>query len=411
MDVERPLRPVWEHDALDRARRALAEHDEQVLATQIAVSEIPAPTGEEGPRALWIAARFRALGLRDVRIDEAGNVIGRRAGTADGPPVVVCAHLDTVFPRDTDVRVARDGSRLHGPGIGDNGRGLAALLALAGAIDGRSLRTHSPIDFVATTGEEGAGDLRGAKYLFSNGAAQARAAIAIDGAGDERIVHRALGSRRYRVAFRGVGGHSWTAFGVANPVHAAAITAAKLARIVLPSEPRTTLSVSRVGGGMAVNAIPEDGWLEVDLRSLSAQLLAKLEREIRAAAQAAELEENERRVRSSAPLTMAFTTIGDRPSGETAADHPLVALAVEATRLIRREPELATASTDANVPISHGIPAIAIGAGGRGGDAHTVSEWFDNTDGALGIARALAIVVGAAGIAAGESGREVTRVE
>jgi acetylornithine deacetylase/succinyl-diaminopimelate desuccinylase-like protein len=272
-------------------------------------------------------------------------------------------------------------------------------VALAGAIDGRALRTRSPIEFVATTGEEGAGDLHGAKYLFSNGASQARAAIAIDGAGDERIVHRALGSRRYRIAFRGTGGHSWTAFGVANPVHAAAITVAKLARIVLPAEPRTTLSVSRVGGGMAVNAIPEDGWLEVDLRSLSAQLLERLEREIRAAAHAAELEENERRVRSSAPLTMSLTTIGDRPSGETPVDHPLVALAVEATRLIEREPELATASTDANVPISQGIPAIAIGAGGRGGDAHTVGEWFDNTDGALGIARALGIVVGAAGIA------------
>ncbi|HJU66042.1 MAG TPA: M20/M25/M40 family metallo-hydrolase [Gemmatimonadaceae bacterium] len=398
MDVERTLRPVWEHEALDRARRELAQHDEQVVATQIAVTEIPAPTGEEGARAQWVAARFRALGLRDVRIDEAGNVIGRRPGTADEPPVVVCAHLDTVFPREIDVRVAREGPRLHGPGIGDNGRGLAALLALAGAIDGRALRTRAPIDFVATTGEEGAGDLRGAKYLFSNGASQARAAIAIDGAGDERIVHRALGSRRYRITFRGVGGHSWTSFGVANPVHAAAITAARLARIVLPAEPRTTLSVSRVGGGMAVNAIPEDGWLEVDLRSLSAQLLAKLEREIRGAARAAELEENERRVRSSAPLSMSFTTIGDRPSGETSADHPLVALALEATRLIHREPELATASTDANVPISQGIPAIAIGAGGRGGDAHTAGEWFDNTDGSLGIARALGIVVGAAGI-------------
>lgn len=387
---------VWRNPALVRARRELRAHDGAILATQIAVSEIAAPTGDERERGEWVAHRLRGAGLQDVRTDAEGNVIGRRPGTADRPPVVVCAHLDTVFPRGTALQVRRLGSRLEGPGIGDNGRGLAAMLAFAELIDGQRLRTRAPVDFVATTGEEGNGDLRGAKCLFAGPAREAGAAIAIDGAGDERIVHRALGSRRFRIVFRGVGGHSWTAWGLPNAVHAAAVAAAKLARLSIPAEPRTTLTVGRIGGGIAVNAIPEEGWLEVDLRSTSAAMLHRLEVEVRAAAQAAEQEENDRRAAGTPPLACVVARIGDRPGGETPADHPLVALAVDATRLVGREPELATASTDANVPISRGIPAIAIGAGGRGGDAHTAAEWFDNTDGPAGLARALAIVVGAA---------------
>jgi acetylornithine deacetylase/succinyl-diaminopimelate desuccinylase-like protein len=396
MDTHSPLRALWHSELLYRARQQLALGDEAIVRTQIAVSEIAAPTGEEGARGAWIAERFRALKLVDVRTDAAGNVIGRRAGTTAGAPVVICAHLDTVFPRDTHVRVQRMGCRLAGPGIGDNGRGLAAMLALAEVIDGRRLRTVAPVEFIATTGEEGTGDLRGAKHAFA--AADVKAAIALDGAGDERIVHRALGSRRYRIAYRGTGGHSWTAYGVPNAVHGAAIAAAKLARVPLPTAPRTTLSVGRIGGGISVNAIPDDGWLEVDVRSLSSYAIELVEREIEHAARVACHEENERRARGTAPLTYTITRIGDRPGGETAASHPLVVMAMEATRLVGREPELAVASTDANVPISRGIPAIAIGAGGRGGDAHTAAEWFDNTDGRLGIARALGVVVGAAGV-------------
>ncbi len=399
MDVHAPIRIVWHSEPLYRARRELADRDDAIVRSQIAVSEIAAPTGEERERGAWMSDRFRALGLREVRCDAAGNVFGRRAGAEDEPPVVICAHLDTVFPRGVTVRVQRDGPRLLGPGIGDNGRGLAAMLALAETIDGRRLRTRAPVDFVATTGEEGAGDLRGAKMLFAALADGAQAAIALDGAGDERIVHRALGSRRYRVEFNGAGGHSWTAYGVPNAVHAAAITAAKLARLPRPSEPRTTRSVGRIGGGISVNAIPDQGWLEIDLRSTSSALLDRYDREIRAAARAAAQEENDRRARGAPPLLTRIELIGDRPSGETPAEHPLVVLAMEATRLIGREPELATASTDSNVPISRGIPAIAIGAGGRGGDAHTPTEWFDNTDGRLGLARALGVVVGAAGLA------------
>lgn len=390
---------MWNDRALRLTRDRLVANDPATIDTQIAVSEIAAPTGHEGARGVWMAERFRAAGLADVRIDEAGNVIGRRPGSAESDaPVVIMAHLDTVFPAGTALCVRREGPRLIGPGIGDNGRGLAALVALANAIDGRRLRTRAPVDFVATVGEEGAGDLRGAKHVFAGSAVNARAAIALDGAGDERIVQCALGSRRYRIAYHGAGGHSWTAYGIANPLHAAAVAAAKLARIVLPGEPRTTLSVTRMGGGMSINAIPDDAWLEADLRSTSTAVLRRLDREIHTAARAAEAEENDRRARGSEPLSMSVTVIGDRPNGETPADHPLVRLARDATRAIGHDPELAIASTDANVPISQGIPAIAIGAGGRGGEAHTASEWFENAAGHLGIARALAIVVGIAGL-------------
>lgn len=393
------LRALWDAPPVANARAALAARDAETLDAQIAVSEIAAPTGEESERGAWVAERFRALGLAGVRRDSVGNITGVRPGAEDVAPVVICAHLDTVFPREVPLRVQREGSRLIGPGIGDNGRGLSAMLALAGAIDGTSLRTRAPVVFAATTGEEGSGDLRGAKELFATAMSGATAAVALDGAGDERIVHRALGSRRFRIHFRGAGGHSWTAFGVPNAVHAAAVTGAMLARTALPSLPRTTLSVGRIGGGISVNAIPDDAWLEIDLRSTSESALRTYEGEIRAAAHAALHEENLRGARGAPALTLAITVIGDRPSGETDSSLPLVSAAIEATRLIGRDPELATASTDANVPISRGIPAIAIGAGGRGGEAHTVAEWFENSAGHLGIVRALAIVTAVAGLA------------
>jgi acetylornithine deacetylase/succinyl-diaminopimelate desuccinylase-like protein len=408
--TDRPFVELWQSEALDEARRALATLDDEIVRHQIAITRIPAPSGEEDERARWMAERFRELGLANVRIDAAGNVIGRRpgeSGESGGPgddvverrPVVICSHLDTVFPRGTKLEVHRSGPRLRGPGIGDNSRGLAVMLALARVIDGRALRTRAPVDFVCTTGEEGAGNLRGAKTLFAGAARDALAAIALDGAGDERIVHRALGSYRYRVEFRGRGGHSWTSYGVPNPVHAAAIAAARIARLPIPIEPRTTLSVVRTGGGLSLNSIPDNAWIEVDLRSVSHAMLEHHDRTLREIVRVATLDENSRRTRGTPPLASEVVLIGDRPSGETPADHPLVEIALEATRLIGRAPELATASTDSNVPISRRIPAIAIGAGGRGGDAHTEGEWFDNTDAQAGVARALGIIVGAAGLA------------
>src|SRR6185369_5026096 len=269
--------------------------------------------GEEGERGAWIARRFRDCGLSDAHVDGAGNVIARREGTYDAKPVVVCAHLDTVFPRDTNLAIRREGPRLVGPGINDNGRGLAVMLALASEIDGVRLRPQCPIEFVATTGEEGIGDLRGAKHYFAGRGREARAAIAIDGAGDERIIHRALGSRRFRISFAGPGGHSWAAFGVANAVHAAADAAARLAALPLPASPRTTLSVGRIGGGLSVNSIPDSAWLEIDLRSTSANHLDDFERTIRRIAQIAADEENAKRSLGTRALTIGIESIGSRP--------------------------------------------------------------------------------------------------
>ena len=392
-------RTLRTHRALASAHARIAARDSATIRTQVAVSQIAAPTGDERERGEWVATRLRSLGLRDARIDRAGNVVAMRPGLEDLAPVLVCAHLDTVFAREVQLTFRRNGDRVTGPGIGDNGRGLAAMLAIAEEVDGRLVRTRRPIVFAATTGEEGAGDLRGAKYLFSALDEQPAAAIALDGAGDERIVHKALGSRRYHIAYRGPGGHSWAAFGVPNAVHAAASAAAMLASLPLPRSPRTTLSVSRIGGGTSINSIPEEGWLEVDLRSTSVSVLDRFDREIRIIVRAAAQQENARRATATPPLSHDVMVIGDRPSGELSADHPLVVSAMEATQLIDREPELAAASTDANVPIAMGIPAIAIGAGGRGGDAHTPGEWYDNIEGPLGIARAMTILATAAELA------------
>jgi tripeptide aminopeptidase len=385
--------------ALAAARERLAAHDDDLLRAQVAVAQVAAPTGDESRRASWMRQRFAAFGLASVRVDDAGNVIGRRSGRRDAPPVAVCAHLDTVFPLETPLAVRREGERYVGPGITDNGRGLAVMLALAAAIDGREFAPDRPVEFVGTTGEEGNGDLRGVKHYFAHADPRPVAMIALDGAGDQRITHRALGARRYRVTFDGPGGHSWAAFGAPNAIHAAAGATARLAAIPLPTAPRATLSVGRIGGGLSVNSIPDHAWLEVDLRSAGGSALDRLEREVHRAVSAAVEDENARRARHTGALRCEVVRIGDRPGGETPAEHPLVEAAAALTRLSGCEPELAIASTDANVPIGLGIPAIAIGGGGRGGDTHSVMEWFENADGTRGVSRALAIVMAAAGAA------------
>jgi tripeptide aminopeptidase len=378
-------------------RRWLSQLDADTIDAQIRVAEIAAPTGQEQRRAAWVADRFRDAGL-EPRLDEAGNVIARAPGAYAGEPVVVCAHLDTVFPAETPLAVRREGTRLVGPGICDNGRGLAVMLTLARVIRRRAVLQRA-VEFVATTGEEGAGDLRGAKHYFAL-PARPYAVIALDGAGDERIVNTALASRRFRVTYRGPGGHSWAAYGVANPVHAAARAAARIADLRVRGAGRTTLSVSRIGGGMAVNAIPEDAWFEIDVRSTARDVIHRVDRELRAIARAACVSENEARVSGTPPLEMTVEQIGDRPGGETAASSALVTAAIEATRIAGRTPELATASTDANAAMGVGTPAIAIGGGGHGGDAHSTREWFDTADASAGVERALTIVATMARLAA-----------
>lgn len=364
---------------------------------QVALAEIPAPTGGEEVRARWVRDAFRRIGL-EATIDGAGNVLAPRAGEIDEPPVVLCAHIDTVFERTTPHQVRCDREVITGPGIGDNARGLAGMLAIADALSRTQVRTRRPLLFAATTGEEGAGDLRGARHLFATAGSGAAAAIALDGAGDERVVTHALGIRRFRVVFAGPGGHSWASYGVANALHAAASFAADVAAIRLPAAPRSALTVSRMGGGTAINAIPDTGWLEIDVRSVAAGELDRLERAIRLEARRAADVENARRRPGSPVLRVEVSVIGDRPGGGGVSEGFIAEAAFDATRLIGRAPEGAIASTDANIPISLGIPAVALGAGGRGGDTHTTHEWFENRDGALGLARAMTLLVGVAGL-------------
>jgi acetylornithine deacetylase/succinyl-diaminopimelate desuccinylase-like protein len=381
------------HERIRAARHHIERADEVTLARQAALSAIPAPTGAEGARAARVAELFREAGLRDVAVDDVGNVTAW-TGERGEQPVVLSAHLDTVFGPELDVSVERSGKkragRLEGPGICDNARGLAALLAVAEALVRARVATLRPVQFAATVGEEGSGDLRGVKHLFRNGT-RPYAFIALDGAGMERIVHRALGSRRYRATYRGPGGHSWAAFGVANPANAVGRATAVLADLPEQHSPRSTCAVVRLGGGTGLNSIPQEAWLDLDLRSEDPRALAALDETVRAALDRALGDENHRRAAATPPLQLDLRQLGDRPSGVTPRAHPLVQAAIAATRALGRTHELACASTDANVPIALGIPAIALGAGGRGGDAHLPTEWYENSDGASGVVRALLV--------------------
>ena len=370
----------------------------QVLEWQCDVTRVPAPTGAESARAAWMAARFSGIGWGDVRMDAVGNVIARRPGTDTTRAAVwCCSHLDTVFD-DTAPVVQRQGSRLTGPGIGDNGRGLAALLALGSAIHDTALPLPHQVVLACTVGEEGLGDLRGMRALMRDATPAPHAVIAIDGAGDDRIVHAALGSTRLRVTLRGPGGHSWADFGVVNPVHAASAMVSALQALLLPRDPRTTLTVSRIGGGESINSIPLAAWFEVDVRSTSAEVLADIERTLRQAVSRVERSENNRRLADTPPLQVTVEQLGSRPSGALSEESALVRIARQATSAIGVTPRLATGSTDASIPIAMGIPAIAIGAGGRGGGTHTPAEWYDDDGGVRGLQRALLIVAGAAGV-------------
>lgn len=382
-DLARRLAPV-----LGRVQ----ERDSAIVEDQVAVARVPAPTGGEADRAAWMVRRLRGAGLRQVGIDAAGNVLGWSPGPSGEAPIVLCAHLDTVFEERSSIDVRREGDRLHAPGISDNARGLATLAALADLAGDGLLPARRPVLFAATTAEEGHGDLRGARHLFDTAGAGAAAAVALDGPGDERIVNVALGCRRFRIAFRGPGGHSWGRYGTPNAIHAAAAAVTRLTGYAAYDRARTAVTVSRIAGGTMINAIPAEAWIEVDVRSTSDAELARIDQQVRRAARDSADEENARRHADTAPLAVTLTLVGERPAGELAPDHPVSAAAAAVTRAVGRTPEFALASTDANIPLSRGIPALAIGGGGVGGDTHTLAEWFENRDGARGVARAALLV-------------------
>jgi tripeptide aminopeptidase len=367
---------------------------------QIRICSIPAPPFGERERAEYLAEKFSALGLTEVEIDQEGNCLGLLKGTSESPLLVVSAHLDTVFAAGTDFTVVRSGNRLLAPGIADDGCGLAALIALPRVLQTEKIRPEGSILFVGTVGEEGEGNLRGVRHLLTGGrwASKIEAFLSFDGPAVDRITNRALGSRRYRVEITGPGGHSWGDFGLPNPVHALGRAVAKLAGYPLPREPRTTFNVGRIEGGASVNAIPEKAVMDVDLRSGADAELQRLDAFFRRAVKQAADEENTNRRPGDPLLEVKVDLIGERPSGETPADSPLVELAVEATKLVGVEPRLDQSSTDSNLPISLGIPAITLGAGGTSGSSHTLAEWFDPTDRDLGLKRALLVILGVVGV-------------
>lgn len=373
---------------------------EAITDEQIQICSIPAPPFGERERAGFLADKFSTLGLTEVEIDEEGNCLGLIEGTSQSPLLVVSAHLDTVFAAGTDFTVVRSGNRLLAPGIADDGCGLAALIALARAIHAEKIRPEGSILFVGTVGEEGEGNLRGVRHLLTRGrwASKVEGFLSFDGPGVDRITNRALGSRRYRVEITGPGGHSWGDFGLPNPVHALSRAVAKLSGYPLPREPRTTFNVGRIEGGTSVNAIPEKAAMDVDLRSGADVELRRLDSFFRRAVKQAADEENATRRPGDPLLEVKVDLIGERPSGETPADSSLVELALEATKLLGIEPRLDQSSTDSNLPISLGIPAITLGAGGTSGSSHTLAEWFDPTNRDLGLKRALLVILGVVGL-------------
>jgi acetylornithine deacetylase/succinyl-diaminopimelate desuccinylase-like protein len=308
---------------------------------------------------------------------------------------VVAAHLDTVFPDGTDVRVRRTGTVLTGPGVGDNCRGLAVLLAVARALGRAKLQTEGSVTFVADVGEEGLGDLRGMKQLFGETMkGQIDRFLSIDGAG-LFLVNTAVGSRRYRITFKGPGGHSYAAFGTASPVQAMGRAIAKVSQLEVPgkaNQPKTTFNVGRVGGGTSINAIPAESWMEIDLRSADAAALAALDTRLQHIVDEAVREENQK-WRGKGAVTAAKELVGDRPSGQTSADSPIVQTALAAARALDIGLSPIESSTDANIPIQLKIPAITIGAGGQGTGPHTVGETFDTSDAWRGTQYAALVVI------------------
>jgi acetylornithine deacetylase/succinyl-diaminopimelate desuccinylase-like protein len=383
--------------AVQRALAAAAQSEPATIDQQIALCEIPAPPFKEAARAQAFAERLRALGLENVRIDAEGNVIGERPGRSADPTVILSGHLDTVFPEGTDVSVTRDGTLLSGPGIGDDCRGLAVVLAVARLMNEANIQTEGTVLFVGTVGEEGEGNLRGVRHLFQEELKdQAEYFISVDGTG-LGLTKDAVGSHRYQVSYKGPGGHSFGAFGMANPIHALGRAIAKFAELEVPAEPKTTFSVGMIEGGTSVNSIAHTATMSVDMRSADRGELDALDARFQQLLAEALAEEKQRWTRD-AELVLEVDTIGIRPAGSQPDSARIVRAAIAAGEALGFTPELSASSTDANLPISLGIPAVTIDGGGRGRGAHSLDESFDTTDSHLGTQWALLFTVTLAGL-------------
>jgi len=356
-----------------------ADHD-RFVKELITLTEIPAPSFKEQKRGAAYLEMLRAAKLTDVETDAEGNVMGIRKGTSNGPMLAVLAHLDTVFPEGTNVTVTRSGNRLIAPGAGDDTAALALMLGVIRAMDAAKVQTPGDLLFVGNVGEEGEGDLRGAKYLLQKGKYKDRikSFISIDGGAQDGIVNGGLGSRRYRVTFKGPGGHSYGAFGLVSPAYAMGNAMTKFSKLQVPARPRTTFNVGVVGGGTSVNSIPIDMYMLVDMRSESPDELKKVDEAFQRVVREAVDEENRARSTAEGKIAVEVKLIGDRPSGATPTSAYLVQAAAAVSRSFGFTPTFEIGSTDANVPISMGIPAITIGRG-AGGRSHAPDEWVDIT--------------------------------
>jgi acetylornithine deacetylase/succinyl-diaminopimelate desuccinylase-like protein len=402
-----PINPATEavfvkltaHAGVKQAVDFIKADDERTLKDQIELTEIPAPPFKEAVRALEYQKRLQALGLSDARIDAEGNVIAVRKGSGNGPVLVVSAHLDTVFPEGTDVKVKVKvkGNRYEAPGLYDDGRGLAALLSVLRALNQTGLKTVGDIVFVGTVGEEELGDLRGVKALFRDNKG-VDGFISLDGLDIGRIVNQATGSRRFRIIYTGPGGHSFSAFGLPSATHALGRAIAKISEVRTTDEPKTTFTVGTLKGGTSVNAIAAEAELGLDMRSNSAAELQKLEDRIMVLAREAAEEENKRWDKKDV-IKVEFKLVGDRPAGAGQLDSPMVDAARRSVATVGGEVRSITASsTDSNLPISLGIPAVTLGGGGVGGGAHGPGEWFSPVNAWLGPQNTLLTVLSLVGV-------------
>lgn len=385
---ERLMQEAAVKAAIERVKR----EEPRVIEDQVRLCEIPAPPFKETARAEAYRQAFQELGLKNVRIDRVGNVLGERPGLAAKPHLVFTAHLDTVFPEQTRVQTTRSGAVIKGPGISDDCRGLAVLLGVVRALNAANIQSPGRMTFVGTVGEEGLGDLRGVKHLFNEELkGTVDRFVSVDGAG-LGITHVAVGSLRYRVAFKGPGGHSYGAFGLANPVHALGRAIGRIAELQVPRQPKTTFNVGRIGGGTSVNSIATEAWMEVDMRSSDRAALIALDAGFQKALDVALAEENER-WGNNGRLVLEKTLVGNRPAGSVPFDAPIVVAALSVSRALGFQPRIDEGSTDSNFPISLGIPAITIDGGGSATGSHSPDETFDTTDSWKGTARALLLAI------------------
>jgi tripeptide aminopeptidase len=382
--------------------------EQRIMQWQAEMVGVPAPPFGEMRRAECLLERFRELGLENPHIDAVGNVIGTRHGAGSGARrVLLSAHIDTVFPASTPIEADLNGSRLSAPGACDNGAGVAAMLAMAAALKQAGIVPECEIIFVGNVGEEGEGDLRGMRHMYRNGSAREEIAahIVLDGAGHESAVTHALGSQRYLVTITGPGGHSWTDAGRPNPIVLLSRAIERFSLVVLPEIPRTTMNVGTIEGGTAINAIPERASARIDLRSTDPEQLIRLEVELHRAVEDAVLAANHGRTdhgrtdqgKTESGVRFAIDKIGDRPAGRLPVGSELMALLEAVDRHLAIRTEMRLASTDANIPLSLGIPAVSIGGGGEGGGIHTYGEWYDGRGRDLGLRRILLLLLAVAG--------------